>query len=218
VTSLFQWFSSLDSSTKASWIGGLGAVAAAAGTLAAAWYTKRAANEAAKAAKTAADQMELQRPRPIVVPEFQYSFAVNRGNMASANYPDFHLRNIGDSPAFDVELSTLEVSVSRLETNRLPYLLTGTPVPCIHQLRPQRGLSGVMGSGALFVVDAKTFFDQQRPPAPGFRHEVPFSVSYRALDGRRFEQPCLLVVHFPSLSAWVETVSSLLETATLESE
>jgi hypothetical protein len=198
------------------WITATSTVIAVGAAVAAAIYTKRSASEAAKAAKAAADQVELQRPRPIVLAEFFYSFSPNRGNMARVNDRDFKLQNIGDSPAFDVELNPLEVPGTRLETDTLPYLLSGAPVPCIHRLDPPRGISGVMGRAALFVEDAKTFFDQQSKnqssKEPEFRYKVEFTVSYRALDGREFKQSCVLVVDFPSLSAWIESVGSLLET------
>jgi hypothetical protein len=68
------------------------------------------------------------------------------------------------------------------------------------------------------VDDAKSFFNKQatEDPSqsnPAFRYEIPFTVSYRALDGRKFEQPHLLVIYFPLLNAWVEPVGSLLESS-----
>jgi hypothetical protein len=72
------------------------------------FYAKQAAVEARKTATAAADQVELQRPRPIVIVSFQQYFGPNPGNPI-LNDTDFHLQNIGDSPAFDVVVSTLKV-------------------------------------------------------------------------------------------------------------
>jgi hypothetical protein len=203
----------VDSSAIVVWISGVGTVIAAAAACFAALYTKRAAGEAAKAAKAAADQVELQRPRPIVVATFLRSFSPNKGNMA-ADDKDLRLENIGDSPAFDVEVSNLEVPGSRLLTETFPYLQPGSSMVCNHKLEPGRGLSGVMGRAALFVEDAKTYFNEQSmnesSRSANFRYEIPFSISYRTVDLRQFKQSYVFVVYFPLLRAWVEPVGSLL--------
>jgi hypothetical protein len=134
--------------------------------------------------------------------------------MAPQNDADFKLQNIGDSAAFDVDVSSLEVPKSRLETERIPYLLPGSPVSCIHRLSPPRGRSGLMAKAALFLEDAKPFFDGQSEgggQSSDVRRRIEFAISYRSLDGRRFEQPYALVVFFPQQEAWVEPAVSLLE-------
>jgi hypothetical protein len=45
------------------------------------------------------------------------------------------------------------------------------------------------------------------------RHEIPFTLSYRALDARQFRQPYVFVVYWLTMTAWVEPVGSLLEAA-----
>jgi hypothetical protein len=68
---------------------------------------------------------------------------------------EFELENIGDSPAFDVEVSTMDVPMSggkssRLETERISYLLPRTPTMCVHQLEPPRGVLTVLGRAGKF--------------------------------------------------------------------
>lgn len=206
------------------WISACSTVVAVVAAGFAAFYTRRAATEAAKAARAAADQVELQRPRPIVIAAFLRSLSETKVPGASDTY--IRLRNIGDSPAFDVLVSPLETpgvvpgldSVSRLETERVLWLAPGIdPVPCVHRVIPDRGPLSGMRNAAGFVDDAKTFFDMQSRDTSSrsgdHRYEIKFAVSYRSLDGRRFEQCHLFVVHFTRLSAWVEPVGSLLEAA-----
>jgi hypothetical protein len=186
-------------------------------------YARQSAEEAAKASKAAADQVELQRPRPIVIAKFICYFGENRGNM-TADDKELLLRNIGDSPAFDVNVSALqtpgsvqELGVpSNLKTDSLLWLAPSIDLtPCVHYLEPPRGFRNALGIGALFVKDAKSFFDNQsindQSNNPDSRYEIPFTVSYRSLDGRKFEQPHLLVIRSPH--AWVEAVGSLLESS-----
>jgi hypothetical protein len=204
----------------------LGVVIAAIATIAAIFavvYTKRAAEAAAQAAKAAADQVELQRPRPIVVASFAYSFSENKGNMA-ADDKEFHLENIGNSPAFDLELSVLETpgtlaelgEASQLETEKLPYLVPGIPPAiCSHTLKPHRGVLSLRHAAG-FVHDAVEFFKQQSKAdassrSPDSRYEIRFSIAYSSLDARRFTQPYRLVIYFVLSKAWIEPIGSLLE-------
>jgi hypothetical protein len=206
------------------------AIVAAVAAIFAARYTKRAAEEAAKAANASADQatasaeqVRLQRPRPIVVITFSYSFNEYKGNVATDNN-EFWIQNIGDSPAFDVEVSPLETpgivaslgEVSRLETMGIAYLVQGVaPIPCEHTLKPSRGALGIRRAAG-FVHDAKEFFNQQSikdeaSRTKDYTYEIKFSVSYRSLEGRRFTQDYRLVIYFVLSNAWVELVGSLLE-------
>lgn len=204
----------------------MGAVVAA---IFAARYTKRSASEAAKAATAAADQVELQRPRPIVVATFSRSVSDNKTGPDNDDQ-EFRLANIGDSPAFDVEVSPLETpgelpyakAASRLITEGFTYLLPKSmPAYCTHQLEPDRGAGTLIaekirGAAGSFAMDAVRFFDGQHKTemrSPDHRYEIPFVLSYRALDGRRFRQPYVFVVYFLQLRAWIEPVGSLLEAA-----
>ena len=211
------------------WITAIGAGIAAFAAVGAALYTKRSASEAAKAAKAAADQVELQRPRPIVVATFSRSVSDNENN-ADDDDQEFRLANIGDSPAFDVEVSPLETpgelpnlrAASRLTTKRLSYLLpASTPARCTHELEPDRGAGTLIaekirGMAGSFTRDAASFFNEQSKRgirSPDLRYEIPFMLSYLALDGRRFRQPYVFVVYFYQLRAWIEPAGSLLKAA-----
>jgi hypothetical protein len=200
------------------WMSGVGAIVAAAAAIAAALFTKRAAEASAKAAEAAADQVDLQRPRPIVIVAFLRSIAENAGNMAPMDR-DFRLKNIGDSPAFDIEVGILKIPGSRLETAKLAYLLQGASEACVHQLDGSRAPIALTSSGIAggFAADVAKYFNEQSKGegSPGIdevRHQVEFTVSYRALDGRCFKQAYAFVVFFAQLLACVEPVGSLLKT------
>lgn len=122
--------------------------------------------------------------------------------------------NIGDSPAFDVEVSTLEVGGTRLSTAKIAYLVQAAPAESTHKLEPARGVTGILGPAAMFLQDAKAFFDNQsrrESIQSNYRYTVPFTVAYRALDGRQFNQPYVFVVDFMQLKGWTEATGSLLE-------
>jgi hypothetical protein len=213
----------MDIATIAAWAGAGGTFIAAGAAIVAAIYTKQAAHEARNAAKAAADQVELQRPRPIVIVFFERCFSDNKGNTAP-NDTDFHLQNIGDSPAFDVVVSTLRVpgklpylgdEPSQLETRNFAFVTPGTQrVICAHQLSPPRGGMSTKGAAG-FVDDATRFFNEKNKSAhpSEMRHEIPFALSYRALDGRQFRQAYVFVIYWLTMTAWVEPVGSLLEAA-----
>ena len=175
------------------WLSGIGTVIAAIAAILAAVYTKWAASEAARAANAAAAQVKLQRPHPIVVATFSRSLKENNAEQTK----EFQLENIGDSPAFDVEVSTMEVPLSdgqessRLKTETLPYLLPRTPTMCVHQVEPPRGVLSVIGRAGHFADDLVKFFDRQGQKeglqsALNERRQIEFTLSYRGLDGTLF--------------------------------
>ncbi len=186
--------------------------------------TAFAAFAAMRAASAAAQQVKLQKPCPIVVIRFLHSFSDHKGGMSQPDDSDFWLQNIGDSPAFDIEVSPLETpgivaglgEPSRLETVIRRCLLSGAaPLAREHRLRPSRGAIRLR-TVAAFLDDAMDVFRQQsmaKGSYPKARHEVSFSVSYSALDRCRREQDYLFVVDFIRREAWVEPVGSLLEKA-----
>jgi hypothetical protein len=208
------------------WITAGCTVVAVGAAIVAALYTKRSASEAAKAAKAAADQVELQRPMPIVVATFSHSLSDNKGDTDDDD-KEFQLANIGDSPAFDVEVSPLETpgelpylgAASRLSTERLSYLLPASiPARCTHRLEPDHGaiVLTIKGMAGTFATDAARLFDERSKAeirSPDLRYEIQFELSYRALDGRRFRQPYVFVLYFQVLRAWIEPVGSLLKAA-----
>jgi len=174
-------------------------------------------------AKAAADQVELQRPRPIVLATFSYSFKQNQ-NAADDRFHEFCLENIGGSPAFDVEVSSIEVpdASNRLITESLSHLAAGSTHSCKHSLENGQGVLGVLAPAKTFANDLVLFFDREKggtlTERIDKRHQIHFTLSYRALDRSRFKQQYAFIVFFPRLRAWIEPVGSLLENSTRESE
>lgn len=204
------------------WMTSVAAMIAAGAAIVAARYTKRAVHEAAKAAKAAADQVELQRPRPIVLVTFSYSFKHNRS--AEDRFREFLIENIGDSPAFDVEMSSMEVpdATNRLITEGVSHLSAGSAHTCKHRLEKSQGVLAVLATAETFANDLVTYFDSHgvgtMTERIDKRHQIQFGLSYRALDGRHFEQRYAFVVLFSRQRAWIEPVGSLLQNYASESE
>ena len=204
-------------------IAGVAAIVAAGAAIVAARYTKQAVHEAAKAAKSSADQVELQRPRPIVLMTFLYSFKPGQRN----DIHQFQLENIGDSPAFDVIVSRMETpdSASQLSTGGVSHLLAGAVHSCKHRLEDDAGAVGgvlaVLSPAESFAVRLAAYFDKHSagtlPERIDVRNEIGFTLSYRALDRRLFEQRYSFVVRFSRQQAWIEPVGSLLENSVKES-
>jgi integrase-like protein len=107
-------------------------------------YTKRSAEASANVARAAAAQVELQRPRPLVLATFQHSFSQSGKTPLDRS---FQFQNIGDSPAFDINVSPIEtpgivsaLGPSRLATETIRYLVPDKPSGgCIHRLEPTGG-------------------------------------------------------------------------------
>jgi hypothetical protein len=215
--SITDWMSGVGTAVAA-----VAAIVAAVAAIVAARYTKQAVHEATKAANAAAEQVKLQSPHPIVVATFSYSLSESTHNRA-VRAEDFQLENIGDSPAFDVEVSTMEVPLSdggssRLETKRLSYLLPRSPTMCVHHLEPARGVLQVLGGAGRFAVLLVTFFDEKAKiegskSGLNRRYQIEFAVSYRGLDKTQFKQLYAFVVFPGGQRIWIEPTGSLLEAA-----
>ncbi len=182
---------------------------------------------AAKAAIAAAEQVRLSRPRPIVVASFE-SYWGSGGRIP--NDISVKLENIGDSPAFDIDVGPMTTpgvvpslgGPSNLKTDRIRYIPAHETRFGNHNLEGLApGPLSALKPVGLFLDHAKEYFDQlgraKATAKPDHRYEIEFTISYSALDGRRFEQRYIFVVHFPMLSAWIEPVGSLLEAKTIKS-
>jgi len=215
MASITDWMSAVGTSLAA----GAAIVAAAAAVLAAR-YTKQAVTEAAKSSKAAADQVELQRPRPIVLATFSHSFKEHQTDDNPMR--EFHLENLGDSPAFDVEVSSMEVpdARNRLTTEALSHLKSGASHACKHRLEAPQSVLTVLRPAETFANELVSFFNASSTGTLteriDKRCQIQFTLSYRALDERRFVQRYAFIVFFPKLRAWVEPVGSLLENAAME--
>jgi len=203
------------------WMSGIGAVLASVAAIVAAYYAKQAARETAKAAKAAADQVELQRPRPILMVTFSYS--LKRNQTDEDRFKKFRLQNIGDSPAFDVKVSPIELPDGSecLKTEEISHLLGGQIHACKHQLQNNRGGLAILQPAETFASALADYFDRKSGGALDERinkgHRIYFEVSYHALDKRHFSQRYAFIVYFLKLRVWVEPVQSLLENSSLAS-
>ena len=153
-----------------------------------------AAWSAWKAARAAQQQVKLQRPRPVIIVEGNWGLEDSSGE-------NFVLRNIGSSPAFDIELSPIEGPVlkqvryaERLVTDRMSVLAekqgqVASQCRCApgNTLRDQAAFNFVQAAGPAFSQT-----DEEGNPT--LVHEIKFFVSYSTLDGRQIRTEC--AIHF----------------------
>jgi hypothetical protein len=106
-----------------------------------------------------------------------------------------------------------------LTTESVSFVIQGTPVRCVHNLEPppQMGIAPHIGKAAAFV-DRMQIVEWSIPDKSQAtdRYTVPFSVSYRALDGRHFNQQFLLILDGSVFKSWTEEVGSLVQTPSAE--
>lgn len=148
----------------------------------AAWWSAIAAKRQDDAAW---EQVKLQRPRPVLVVVGSWNIETD------ANGQDgFVIRNVGSSPAFDIDISEIEGPLipsvrysERLITERVFVIGEGAEVVATqHRCAP----------GNQFDRDAAFNFmkvaGQSFAPANGggnpLRHTLKFSLTYLTLDGR----------------------------------
>jgi hypothetical protein len=165
--------------------------AIALGTLAAALAAWRAAREAKVQGKAAWEQVKLQRPRPVIIVEASWNLE------KEGDDPDSILiRNVGSSPAFDVDISEIEGPLlqaqgyrERFVTDRIFVIGEKAEIRAVHhrcipatQIDHRAASGFVMSSGQSFAPIDKDV-DLLKPV-------LEFSIGYSALDGRRFSVPC----------------------------
>ena len=157
-----------------------------------AWLTARAAKIQGKAAL---EQIELLRPRPVVVIEGRWNLE------AETDASDvFLLQNVGSSAAFDIQITEIEGPVIRshgyretLVTDRIFVIAEKSEVRTVHhRLMPGNQIDE--RAAAAFMNSAGLSFGATNDDPDSLRPVLEFKVSYAALDGRRFVTPCR--VHF----------------------
>ena len=154
-----------------------------------------AAWRAARAAKTQGDaaweQVKLQRPRPVIIVEASWNLEKD------SDAPDNILvRNVGSSPAFDVDISEIEGPLlqaqgyrERLVTDRIFVLAEQAEIRAAHhRIVPGTPISHVAALG--FVKTAAGSPAAMDNGGDPHRPSLEFSLGYSALDGRRFKVPC----------------------------
>jgi hypothetical protein len=154
----------------------------------AAWLAARAAKTQGNAAW---EQVKLQRPRPVIVVEGNWNLEKESGD------PDgFLVRNLGSSPAFDVDISEIEGPLVRafgyhehLVTQRIFVVAEQVEIRAVHhRIVPAAQIDH---RAALdFVKTASQSFALIDGDVSLLNSELEFSIGYSALDGRRFEVPC----------------------------
>lgn len=163
----------------------------AGGTLATAifaWLTAMAARAQGRAAW---EQVNLQRPRPVIVVEGSWNLE-EKGDGPDA----FLLRNIGSSPAFDIELADIDGPLvpscgyrERLVTDRIFVIAEKSETRgAHHRLIPATQIDH---RAALdFIKTAAQSFPVTDDDPNLRRPALDFALCYSTLDGRRFSVPC----------------------------
>jgi hypothetical protein len=153
-----------------------------------AWLTARAAKTQGKAAL---EQIDLLRPRPVIVLEGRWNLEADTG------VPDaFLVQNVGSSPAFDIQITQIEGPVVRphgyrehLVTNRIFAIAEKSEVRAVHhRLLPGNQIDD--RAAFAFMNSAGLSFGATGDDPDSLRPALEFKVSYAALDGRRFVTPC----------------------------
>lgn len=140
------------------------------------------------AARAAGEQVKLQRPRPVITIEGNWSLESTLDDEPHG----FLLQNVGSSPAFDIKVSDIVGPLlykghrERLTTDPVPLLAEGKkPLEAIHR-RYMPGSAIGDGAALKFVQNAS----ETLPPQDG--QKLSFFVEYSALDGTRFKTECLI--------------------------
>lgn len=168
-----------------------------------AWLTARAAKTQGKASL---EQIDLLRPRPVVVLEGRWDLE------GELDAPDALLaRNVGSSPAFDIEITEIEGPVirshdyrERLITDRIFVIGEKAKTPAIHH-RLLPGTQIDLHAAASFMKGASMAFGATMDDPDSLRPTLNFTVNYTALDGRRFATHCR-VRFWLGLKAYAEIV------------
>lgn len=145
-----------------------------------------------KAAKTAGEQVRLQRPRPLVIIEGAWG-------LEDPNGGNFALANIGSSPAFGIEVSEIEGPFlsqvgheERLVTDRM-FVLEEKQRQVASQYRRVPGNILCDQAAFKFVQNAgRAFSTKNEDGNPTLVHEAKFFVSYSTLDGRQIKTECAI--------------------------
>ena len=211
-----DWISAISSAASALFVLGtlIAAIFAALYAKRATQQTQRAANAAANSAKSAEEQIELQRPLPLIIVQWQWDPNLPKGQVQSKA---FALRNIGNSPAFDVRISDLQFtgSIWILETDVAHYITPNGIFNCHHKLSGAdqsapaltmidplpyfvRGARGILSSGKSLAADSP------------FHATISFGLSYSAADGRKLNCECALRFNLVRGTTWVGPMSSWL--------
>jgi hypothetical protein len=138
--------------------------------------------------------------------------------------PDgFVLKNVGSSPAFDIEVSDIEGPVlkqalhpERLTTDHILVLEEKKGQEAIHHRHMPGNVIDHQAVTAFVQTASQTFSPKDKSGNPSLDHKLNFFVEYSALDGRRFTTECVMSFNLgiDNLSARIVPESSWLGTET----
>ena len=153
--------------------------------LVAAWFNRQSARASELAAKAAAESVELQRPRPII--SLLCDFNANDGQPI----PNFFVQNIGNSPAFDISISSMSVrgpldNDFSISTTLVPVLGPNSTASQYFHFDNEADNPNDCNALVLFSKLVLSTKADNPIPQPKPKALVPFTISYFAIDGRRF--------------------------------
>jgi hypothetical protein len=180
-------------------------------------FARRAAIAAERSAEGAIEQARLLSPRPRPRLYFRRSLNTekNQGDRA------VRVKNIGDSIAYDVRLSDMEVPVLAGVSGG-GEVLASEAIDCVkpdEETSFVHRISGNVGPIQAAVIPVETFvqravavFDDKSRREPGQSitaigkkiHEIRLVLSWAAKDDTKFLQTYLLRFQFARLEAWLE--------------
>jgi hypothetical protein len=175
-------------------------------TFAAACAAWLSAISAKKQGDAAWEQVKLQRPRPVLVVEGHWNLESDADGQNG-----FVIRNVGSSPAFDINISEIEgpfipsVGYSeRLITERIFVIGEGCDVrPAQHRCTP--GNQFDRDAAVTFLKVAGQSFMSTVDAGNSLRHTLKFSLTYSTLESRQFTTPCTIRFHL-GLGAFAEII------------
>lgn len=188
----------------------MGAVASGIAAIA----TSAASGFAWMAAKSARKQVELMRPRPLLLVEFEF-YCIRGPHL----FPPMVIVNLGSSPAIDVQVGPLTLDSVPVQERRV--LLT----QAIASLKPDasqdcnqwiENVGGQAQCGNSPAHFAEWLLPALLSPAQSrtereVEGSIRFTTSYRALDGRSFSQMFRLKANSATRRVWIEAEGSLLD-------
>ena len=178
-----------------------------------------AAKQAAVSAQAARDQVLLQRPLPLVVVDWRWEM---QDGAPQVSPRQFELRNIGNSTAFDVELTPLSFQATEagvteawaLNTERVLYILQNSSASCTHIVsKDRRNVFDNMPPLPRFIAEASRALSVafvNGAPVRQAQATMPFTISYSTADGRQITCDCVIKLDFIDKTARVSPVSSWL--------
>lgn len=163
----------------------------AGATSVAAFFAWRTAVAAKAQSRAAWEQVSLQRPRPVIVINGSWNLE-KEGNELDG----FLLRNIGSSPAFDVDVAEIDGPLlpscgyqERFVTDRVFAIAERAEVRAVHhRLIPATQIDHRAAFG--FIKTAAESFRIAEDDDDSRRPVLKFALCYSSLDGRRFSVPC----------------------------